>query len=226
MTIKVMKDFGVTVDERENGYYIKGNQKYSKRDYYVESDWSQAAFFLAAGAIGGDVTLKGLDLNSPQGDKEIVDVLKRFGADIDISKDGVRCRKSELHAIEIDVTDIPDTVPSVAVAAAFAQGKTVIKGAERLRFKESDRIQSVVYNLKAIGADVTETDDGMIINGGKRLHGGKLKGFNDHRIVMAFSVAALFLVGETTIDDALSINKTYPSFFEDYNRLGGKADVI
>lgn len=225
MTIKVMRDFGVEIEETDYGYFVRGNQQYLKRDYYVESDWSQAAFFLVAGAIGGDVTLKGLDLNSTQGDKEIVNILKRFGADIEAQSDFIRCKKSDLTGIEIDATDIPDMVPSLAVLGAFARGKTVISGAERLRLKESDRIESVVTNLKKMGVDVTEKNDGMIINGGN-VNGAELDGYNDHRIVMAFSVAGLFANGETTITDAQSINKSYPDYFNDYNSLGGKADVI
>lgn len=226
MTIKVMADYGVDVRETDFGYLIKGNQKYAQLDYTVEGDWSHAAFFLLAGALGSDVTLKGLDINSPQGDKAIVDVMRRFGADIEIDKDSIRCKKSRLHAADINASDIPDLVPVIALLAAFADGTTVISGAQRLRFKESDRIESVVYNLRQIGADVTETPDGMIINGAKALHGAKLKGYNDHRIVMAFSVAGLYLKGETVIDDAMSINKSYPSFFDDYNSIGGKASVI
>lgn len=225
LTVKVLSDFGVAVEETEYGYFVKGNQKYIQRDYIVESDWSQAAFFLAAGAIGGDVTLKGLRADSAQGDKEIVEIIRRFGADIEINESGIRCRKSALHGTEIDVTDIPDTVPAIAVTAAFAEGKTVITGAERLRYKESDRIESVVTNLKKMGVQVEETRDGMIITG-SAVHGAQLDGYNDHRIVMAFSIAALFASGETEITQADSVNKTYPAFFEDYNRLGGKADVI
>lgn len=225
LTIKVLSDFGVSVEETEYGYFVKGNQRYIKRDYIVESDWSQAAFFLAGGAIGGDVTLKGLRADSAQGDKEIVDIIRRFGADIEISDSGIRCRKSALRGTEIDVTDIPDTVPAIAVTAAFAEGKTVITGAERLRYKESDRIESVVTNLKKMGVEVEETRDGMIITG-SAVHGAELNGYNDHRIVMAFSIAALFANGETQITQAESVNKTYPAFFEDYNRLGGKANVI
>lgn len=225
MTVKVMNDFGVCVEETDYGYFIKGNQEYKARDYIVESDWSQAAFFLAAGAIGGDVKLKGLDLNSTQGDKEIVNILKRFGADIEVSESVISCKKSNLNGIEIDASDIPDMVPSLAVVAAYANGQTVIKGAERLRLKESDRIESVVTNLKKMGVDVTETNDGMIINGGI-VNGAVIDGYNDHRIVMAFSVAGLNANGECEITDAESINKSYPDFFDDYNSLGGKADVI
>lgn len=225
MTIKVMADYGVVVEERENGYFIKGNQSYKKRDYTVESDWSQAAFFLVGGALNGDVILKGLDMNSTQGDKEIVSILKQFGADIEVKSDYIRAKKSVLKGIEIDVTDIPDTVPALAVAAAFAKGTTVIKGGERLRLKESDRIESVVSNLKRLGVDVEEKPDGMIITGGGA-KGALLEGYNDHRIPMAFSIAALCAQGNTVITDANSINKTYPSFFKDYNSLGGKANVI
>lgn len=225
MTIKVMADYGVVVEERENGYFIKGNQSYKKRDYTVESDWSQAAFFLVGGALNGDVILKGLDMNSTQGDKEIVSILKQFGADIEVKSNYIRAKKSVLKGIEIDVTDIPDTVPALAVAAAFAKGTTVIKGGERLRLKESDRIESVVSNLKRLGVDVEEKPDGMIITGGGA-KGALLEGYNDHRIPMAFSMAALCAQGNTVITDANSINKTYPSFFKDYNSLGGKANVI
>lgn len=226
LTIKVMRDFGVEVQETESGYLVRGNQQYKTRDYIVESDWSQAAFFLVGGAVGKSVALKGLDMNSVQGDKAIVDILKKFGADIEIKENEIISRKAELKGIKVDVSDIPDTVPALAVAAAYANGRTEIVGGERLRFKESDRIESVVSNLKRLGADVTETSDGMIINGGKKLKGAELLGYNDHRIVMAFSIAALFAGGETIITEANSINKTYPSFFEDYNRIGGQANVF
>lgn len=225
MTIKVMADYGVEVEETDYGYLVRGNQEYKIRDYYVESDWSQAAFFLAAGAIGGDVSLKGLDINSTQGDKRIVDLLAEFGADICIDNGIVRCKKSTLNGIEIDATDIPDMVPSLAVLGAFSNGKTVIKGAERLRYKESDRIESVVTNLVKMGVNVTEKPDGMEIIGGN-VNGADLDGYNDHRIVMAFAVAGLFANGDTTITDASSINKSYPTYFEDYNSIGGNADVI
>lgn len=226
MTVKVMADYGVYVKETEFGYLIHGNQQFKKLDYTVEGDWSQAAFFLVAGAIGGDITVNGLDMNSTQGDKEIVNVIRDFGGNITVDDNEIRCFGGELKGTEIDASDIPDLVPIIAVLAAFAKGKTVIKGAERLRYKESDRIESVVQNLKLLGAQVQETTDGMIINGGKKLNSAKLKGFNDHRIVMAFSVAGLYIDGTVEIDDAESINKSYPSFFEDYNRLGGKADVL
>lgn len=226
MTVSVMADYGVEVAETDYGYFVKGNQEYKKRDYIVEGDWSQAAFFLSAGAIGSNVTLNGLDINSTQGDKAVVEVMKKFGAEILINENSLTCKKGELKGIEIDCTDIPDMVPAIAVTASFAKDKTFIKGAERLRLKESDRIEAVCSNLKKMGVDVEETKDGMIINGNGKVYGAKLRGYNDHRIVMAFSVAGLFAEGETIISDAESINKSYPSFFDDYNKLGGKANVI
>lgn len=225
MTVKILADYGVEIQETDYGYFVKGNQKYSVRNYIVEGDWSHAAFFMSAAAIGGSVTLKGLDINSAQGDKAVCDVMRMFGADVSVSENGVACTHRELHGIDIDCDNIPDMVPAIAVTAAFAKGKTVIRGAERLRFKESDRIEAIVSNLKKMGVSVTETKDGMIIEPSS-VSGAKLKGYNDHRIVMAFSVAGLFADGATVIDDAQSVNKTYPSFFDDFNKLGGKANVF
>lgn len=226
MTVKVMADFGVNVTETDFGYLIHGNQSFKQLDYTVEGDWSQAAFFLVAGAIGGKVKVKGLDINSTQGDKEIINVLKKFGANVTFDDTSVVSEKSELFAADINAENIPDLVPIIAVLASYAKGRTVIYGAERLRYKESNRIESVVSNLKAMGVDAEETADGIIINGENKPLGADLKGYNDHRIVMAFSVAGLFAEGKTTIDDAMSINKSYPDFFEDYNMLGGRANVL
>lgn len=225
MTVKIMADYGVAVEQTDSGYYVKGNQKYIPRDYVVEGDWSQAAFFAVAGALFGRVEMTGLDYASTQGDKKIVDIIERFGAKTERGESSLTVYKSKLQGIEIDATDIPDMVPALAVAGAYADGITVIKGAQRLRLKESDRLESVTYNLKQLGADITETPDGMIIKHSK-LSGAELKGYNDHRIVMAMTVAATGAQGRSVIDDAQSINKSYPAFFEDYNKLGGKANVI
>ena len=225
MTVNVLADYGVEIKETDSGYFVKGNQHYSVRDYTVEGDWSHAAFFMSAAAIGGRITLKGLDMHSAQGDKAVCDVMRLFGAEVAADENGVTCAHRELRGIDIDCDDIPDMVPAIAVTAAFAKGKTVIRGAQRLRLKESDRIEAIVSNLKKMGVGVTETADGMIIEPA-RVSGAALKGYNDHRIVMAFSVAASFANGGTTIDDAQSVNKTYPSFFDDFKQLGGKANVF
>ena len=226
MTIKVLKDYNINIIEKDNTYYISGNQSFKACDYTVEGDWSQSAFFLAAGAINGNVEVGAVDFASTQGDREIVDILERFGAKITRGNSSVTAEKSELSGIEIDAKNIPDLVPALAVVAARAKGKTIIKNAERLRLKESNRIESVVFNLKKMGVNAIETADGMIIEGNENINGAELCGFNDHRIVMAFSVLALVANGTTTITDAHSINKSYPSFFDDYNNLGGRANVI
>jgi len=225
MTIAVLKEYGISIIEKENLYIIPANQSFKPCDFTVEGDWSQAAFFLAAGAVNGDISVLGLDMNSAQGDKEIVNILKRFGADIELSKNAVRAKKSELFGIEIDAENIPDMVPALAVVAANAKGKTVIKNIQRLRIKESDRVESIVSNLKKAGVKAGATENEIIVEGSK-IKAAQLDGFNDHRIVMAFSVLALTADGKTTITDALSINKSYPRFFEDYNSLGGRANVI
>jgi 3-phosphoshikimate 1-carboxyvinyltransferase len=226
ITLDVLGTYGIKIKETDFGYLIKGNQKYSKRDFTVEGDWSQAAFFLAAGAIGGNVRVNGVRPDSKQGDSAIAAILERFGAQVETGSDYASCSCGELTGIELDASDIPDLVPIISVTAAFAKGRTVINGVSRLRYKESDRVESICRNLRALGADVTADENAIIINGGKALKGTELDGFGDHRIVMAFSVAALFADGKTVIDGAESIDKSYPSFFEDYNSLGGKANVL
>lgn len=226
MTIQVMEAFGVYIRETDFGYLIKGNQHYKKTDFHVESDWSQAAFFMAVGAIGSDITIKGVNPQSLQGDKVVCQVMQSFGAQVETGADYVRCAGGHLKGTVIDARDIPDMVPAIAVTAAFAQGETIIKGAARLRLKESDRLRSIAKNLSAMGVHVEELPDGLVIQGGSAVQGAALHGCNDHRIVMAFAVAAAFAKGNTTIDDAQSIHKSYPSFFEDFNMLGGKANVL
>ncbi len=226
MTISAMADFGVTVARTENGFSVKGGQKYSPRDYIVEGDWSQAAFFMTAGALGGNITIDNLRPDSVQGDKACVDIYRRFGADIITNGRNITISGSKLHGIEIDARDIPDMVPALAVTAAFAEGQTVITGAERLRIKECDRLAAMAQGLSRLGADITETPDGLVINGCDNLKGALVEGFNDHRIVMSLSTASARCIGDIVITDMESINKSYPSYFEDFRSLGGIADVI
>lgn len=226
LTIKILNDFGIKIIKTENGYFVPGNQNYVSRDYTVEADWSQSAFFLAAGALGGNIKLKGLSPDSVQGDKEAFNLFKKFGADIRFENDNLICMPDKLHGINIDASQIPDLVPVLAVTAAFAEGETIIYNAERLRIKESDRLKSIAEGLLNLGADVIEMQNGLIIKGGAKLHGGKINGYNDHRIVMAFAVGAAALNDEVIITDAHSINKSYPKFFKDFKTLGGNANVV
>ncbi len=221
LTIDILKTFGVETTEENGVYTLKGDLK--SGNYQIEGDWSQACFFLAAGAVGGEIEIKGLNLNSKQGDKEGLELFRKLGADIVIKENSVLVKKGVAleKNLEIDASQIPDMVPSLAVAAALFDGKVRIFGAERLRLKESDRIKAVASGLKALGVKVNELPDGMEIFGKSTLSKGTVLGVNDHRIVMAFSVLAAFSKEETEITDCFSINKSYPSFFEDFKALGG-----
>lgn len=221
ITINCMAKFGVKVETTDYGYFVKGNQKYIPRDYTTEGDWSNAAFFMTAAALTGDVTVTGVMKNSAQGDKEIAEILRRFGADVEFEENSVRVKKNTLTATDIDARQIPDLVPILAVCASFAKGTTNITGAERLRIKESDRLSAIANALNAVGGKVIEKPDGLVITGVNSLRGGLVEGVNDHRIVMAMSVAALMATGTITITDKESTNKSYPGYFEEYNKLGG-----
>ncbi len=225
MTIAVMERFGVRVERSEKGFLIPKGQSYKPQKVKTEGDWSTAAFFMSAAAIGGDIKISGLDFASYQGDMAALDVFAAFGADITIEDNVLHIKKGELRGITVNAEDIPDMVPAIAATAAFAKGQTVIKGAERLRIKESDRIKTTVEALKSLSVDVKETDDGMIINGGKVI-GGKIDGANDHRIVMAFSVAAAYADGESIISDSEAVAKSYPEFYESFKEMEGIANEI
>lgn len=222
ITIKELKAFGAFIERTEQGFTVIGKPHLSGTERTVEGDWSQAAFFLAAGAISNGVTVKGLDTGTLQGDREIVDLLRRFGADISINGNSVTVKPAPLHGIEIDAGQIPDLVPILAVTAAKADGTTVIKNAERLRIKESDRIKETVSRLCSFGITARETVDGMIIEGGDPI-AADITSANDHRIVMAFSILAANSTGTSTINGAEAINKSYPLFFEDFKKIGGDA---
>ncbi len=221
MTVDALRAFGADIifDNDKNLFTIKGKRRLSsQRTVTVGGDWSNAAFFLVAGAVGKNpVTLLGLDEGSRQGDKEILAVLERMGANI-LREDGkITVFPSELRGAEIDAANIPDLVPILAVAAATAEGKTRIFNAERLRLKESDRIESVCHTLTTLGADITAIDDGMIIRGKKRLLGGEVDSYNDHRIAMSAAIASLVCENAVKISRFEAINKSYPAFGESFN---------
>ncbi len=227
MTTDIMQSFGVQIEESENGWKVRGGQHYQARNFTVEGDWSQAAFFMTAAALGGSITIDNLDTGSHQGDKACTEIYSRFGAEVTTDENGaITVTHNTLHGIDIDATNIPDAVPALAVTAALAEGTTHITGAARLRIKECDRLAAMRDGLSRLGANIRETDDGFIITGVDKLHGGTVEGYNDHRIVMSLAVASVGCDGEIVISDRESINKSYPTFFEDFKKLGGKTNVI
>lgn len=226
MTLQVLRQAGIRVEPLEDGWFIPSSQTYRPLDTAVESDWSQAAFLLAAGALGGEVTLTGLNPASAQGDREALSLFRRFGAAVEEAPGRIVCRKAPLHGIDIDAAQIPDLVPVLAVTAALADGVTHITGAARLRLKESDRLAAVADGIRRLGGRVEEGPDSLTITGVSRLAGGRAEGYNDHRIVMALSMAALGCEAPVTVTDAQSVAKSWPAFFEDYRAIGGTAHVI
>lgn len=205
ITLKVLERFGIKAHKTAEGYTVFGGGITSPGEYIVEGDWSNAAFWLVAAKTGCEITVSGLDPNSPQGDKAIL---------------------TDMWMREIDASQIPDLVPILAVCAASVQGKTTIYNAQRLRIKESDRLKTVTENMRALGADITESEDGLVINGKGGLRGGVVSGCNDHRIVMAMAIAACISKNPVIIEGAEAVEKSYPTFFEDYKMLGGKVDVL
>ncbi len=229
MTVAAMGDFGVEVELKNKKIYsVKGS--YKKKEGEIEGDWSQACFFMAA-AFLGEIEILGLKENTRQGDKAALEVFKRLGAEISFKDNILRVKRDEntLNGSElktaIDCSQIPDMVPSLAVAAALGNGETTLTGCGRLRIKESDRIKTTLAALKALGVKATELKEGMIIKSGAPT-GGSVEGAGDHRIVMAASVLASAAEGKTVIKGSEAINKSYPHFFSDFARLGGIADVI
>ena len=226
MTIRTMKQFGVNIQATEKGWHIKGGQSYKTCDYTTDGDWSQAAFFMVLGAVSGKVTVKGVAKDSTQGDKKCAEILARFGAKVTQLDNEVTVEKGELKAITIDASQIPDLVPVLSVCAAFAEGTTKIINAERLRIKECDRLKATAELLNNLGGKVKELSDGLEITGVSSLKGGNVNGYNDHRIVMSAAVCAARSDEDITATFAMSINKSYPDFYIDYNSIGGKANVL
>ena len=218
ITVDVLRKFGCIIKENKNTYQIKKTQT-EIDEYSVERDWSQAAFFMCAAAINGNITLKDMNMKSAQGDMKIISLLKKFGAKVTVSGNDLTVEKSNLRGIEIDVGDIPDLVPTLSVLACFAKGKTKIYNAARLRIKESDRLQAMYDELTKLGADVEIGKDYLVINGGKTLHGAKVDSHNDHRIAMAMAVASCGCEGDIVLSGYDSVSKSYPHFFEDWSSL-------
>lgn len=221
ITLDALMQFGIKILKKDSVFCIPATPLSAPKELWVEGDWSNAAFPLALGLLGPrEVSVEGLNLSSKQGDMKIVELLRKFGGEIHQSGSCLTARHSALHGIKIDASQIPDLVPILATVASVAEGETLIYGASRLRLKESDRLMSVTNVLSTLGANIRETDDGLIIKGKKELCGGSVSSFGDHRIAMSVAVASTVCKSPVILNGAEASNKSYPAFWEDIKALG------
>jgi len=221
MTIDCMKKFGIRVEHSPDDMRFEVKpQSYKPARYRVEGDWSSASYLLSLGAVAGDVYVSNLNRSSFQADREISTLLKRMEADLQARGDGIKAGKSQLKALKADLSDCIDLLPTMAVLAAAAQGESVLSGISRARLKESDRVAAVKEGLQRMGIPVREERDTMYITGA-RPSGCVIDSKGDHRIAMAFSILGV-LAGDTVIEGAECVTKTYPDFWAVLKSLGGE----
>lgn len=222
LTIDTLKSFGIEVNnDHYRTFEIKGNQMYIPTEYVVEGDFSQAAFWIAAGLLGERVQCKNLNLSSSQGDKVFIDILKSAGAELKYGENCIEAQPSRLTAFEANVSQCPDLAPILAVVAACCEGVSRITGAARLRMKECDRLHAITQELNKLGAEVIEMSDHMVIKGKQNLTGGIVDSWGDHRIAMALAIASIKCKDKVVIRNSSAITKSYSSFFDDFESLGG-----
>ena len=220
MTIQILKSFGISVENRDYSLFrIQGNQKYIPQSYTVEGDWSGGAFLLVAGAINGQLCVRGLRSDSMQSDKLIVNALENAGAHIISGENQIEITRSELKAFEFDATESPDLFPPLVALASYCEGISTIKGVSRLIYKESDRAKALQEEFSKMGIKIEINDDLMFVIGGKP-QGARVESHDDHRIAMAIAVASLGATGKVSIRDSQCIAKSYPGFFDDLRRVG------
>jgi len=222
LTVDLVRRFGGEVehDEALTRFTVPGGQTYTARRLAVEGDWSGASFPLVAGAITGDVTVTGLDPGSPQADRAILDALAAVGADVDVTQHAVRVRHASLDQFEFDATHCPDLFPPLVALATSCRGTSVLRGAGRLRHKESDRAAALVEQFGRIGGRVRHDGDTLVVEGAPPT-GGEAEACGDHRIAMALAVGALAAAGPVTVHGHECVSKSYPAFFEDLDELQG-----
>jgi len=227
ITLDWLRRGGITLERDELRHFrIPGGQRYRPFEVRVPADFSSATFFLGAGALGdNDVVLKGLDFNDAQGDKAVVDYLRKMGSRIEVTPKGVRVRPAQLAGCELDLNATPDALPMMAVVACFARGKTSLVNVPQARLKETDRIAVMHQELAKMGARTTELADGLVVEESK-LHAARVDGHYDHRVVMALAVAASAIPGETRIGTAEAVAVTFPTFVECMTRLGGDLQLV
>lgn len=219
MTIDIMSRFGI--DVARDGYHyfeVPGSRTYQSGKYIVEPDCSQAGYFWAAAAItGSSVKVNGITKKSVQGDVRFAEVLASMGCKVIHDKDGIIVTGGKLSAVEVDMADMPDLVPTLAVVAAFVEGTTMIKNVSHLKVKESDRLSAVINELTKMGISAVAKDNDLLITGGKP-HGAIIETYEDHRIAMSFAVAGIVIPGITILNENC-VKKSFPDFWDVFNRL-------
>jgi 3-phosphoshikimate 1-carboxyvinyltransferase len=229
LTLDVMKQFGLNCPENRNyqEFYFTGKPATDHQaqpvDYTVEGDWSGGAFLLAAGVISGSITVRGLDLMSKQADKAFIDALMKANASVAIDTKGIVLHAGTMNAFDFDATDCPDLFPPLVALAAYCKGQTRIKGVSRLAHKESNRGLTLQEEFGKMGVKIGLHDDEMLVQGGHIVKGATVHSHHDHRIAMACAVAALKAEGETIIEEAQAVKKSYPDFYEHLQSMG--ADI-
>ncbi len=230
MTLALLDEHGIKYEHEKKDnldkYIVKAGQIYQPFEKTIPVDFSSASYPIAAACmIPGEVTLQGIDMEESQGDKRLIYILKKMGADITIQNNTLLIRGGKsLYGMKIDANDIPDMVPTLAVIGTYAEGETRIENVGHARIKETDRLKSMSTELKKMGAEVEEFVDGIIIKKSK-LYGAEVHGYEDHRTIMALSLAGMIADGETMVDTAEGINKTFPNYVELMQSLGSKMKI-
>ena len=223
MTLKWLDDQGIKyrISDDLEEVWVKGGQSYKPLDTYIEGDFSSASFFFVAAAIHGtEVTVEGLDKNSTQGDKEILNILEKMGCSIKWNGMAVTVKGPEkLKGGVFDLNAIPDTLPALSVVAAFAEGDTILENVEQARIKETDRIKVMRENLNELGVEAEERRDALVVHGKGSVKGGKAKGYGDHRVIMALAILGTRTEEKTEIDDVSAASVTFPTFFDLLEKL-------
>lgn len=224
LTMGVLAESNIISDWRGDSIFVRGNQVYTPCRTRVEGDFSHAAFFAVAAALQrvGSITITGLKQDSLQGDRAIFNLLHAMGAEVIWDSDAVTVRPGPLKPVDIDVSQIPDLFPVLAVLACGIDGTTTIRGAQRLRYKESNRLEAMAHELEALGAELAEYDDSLVIHGTGKLRGGEVHTHGDHRIAMALAVASVIADGAVILDEPDVVEKSAPAFFDEWTLLGGE----
>ncbi|MFW6414632.1 MAG: 3-phosphoshikimate 1-carboxyvinyltransferase [Verrucomicrobiota bacterium] len=227
MTLDWLRYTGIKIEqENKKRFQIPGGQTYQSFDRTIPADFSSASFFFGAAAIGANcITCQGLDMNDSQGDKAVLDYLRRMGADVQVDNDSIRVAGGNLQGIDIDMNETPDALPVMAVVGCFAEGATRLRNVAQARIKETDRIAVMAKELRKLGAQVEEQEDGLTVYKSD-LKAARVDGHNDHRIVMALAVAGLCIPGTTEITGAQAAAVTFPDFDTLMREIGGRIEAL